>query len=44
MGCSEGDFALLLLTEEAAIPKKNRRANKQIRTQTNTHVTNIKVL
>ena len=29
MDCSEeGDFALLLLAEEAAIPKKNRRTNK----------------
>ena len=33
MDCSEeGDFALLLLAEEAAIPKKNRRTNKQTNT------------
>ena len=28
MDCSEeGDFAFMLLAEEAAIPKKNRRTN-----------------
>ena len=35
-------FALLLLADEAVIPKKNRKTNKQTHKQTN--VTNIIVL
>ena len=38
MGCSEGDFTLLLLTEEAVILKKNRGTNKQTHKQTNTQM------
>ena len=34
----EGYFALLFLTEEAEIPKKNRRTNKQTHKQTNTQM------